>query len=84
MSNYPRIFVTQLSRDVDESALFALFAQHVSVHAAKVVRTPEGRSLNYGFVELASHDENDIASALELDGYWFHDRQLVVKRAREK
>ena len=75
----PRIFVTHLTRDVDEHALYEFFSRWCSVTQAWIVRESDGRSKNYGFVEGESHE--DARRALELDGYAWNGRQIVVAPA---
>jgi RNA recognition motif-containing protein len=46
------------------------------------VRNTEGLSRAFGFVELAT--EADRSLALELNGYQWNGRQLVVEETKEK
>jgi RNA recognition motif-containing protein len=77
-----RVFVTKLSRTVDESQLFAFFSRWCAVRAAFVAREGDGTSKCFGFVELVG--EEDVETALSLDGYQWNNRQLIVARAKEK
>jgi RNA recognition motif-containing protein len=80
--SYPRIFVTRLSRTVDEPQLFAFFTRWCNVRAAFIARERDGTSKCFGFVELVG--EEDVETALSLDGYLWNNRQLVIARAKEK
>lgn len=79
-----KVFVANLNYgEVDDSALYELFSNHIDIRSAKVVRDlNSGASRGYGFVELL-HDE-DLARALELDGYLLANRRIRVAPTRDK
>lgn len=79
----PRVFVTRLSSDCDESALHEFFSRFCEVTGAWIVRDKAtGISKNFGFVELQTDD--DYGVALSLNNYEFNGRQIVVAAARKQ
>ena len=78
-----KVFVASLDYNtVDDSALFELFSRYVDVRSAKIARDADGRSRGFGHVELL-HDQ-DLDTALELDGINFHGRRLGVAPAKAR
>jgi RNA recognition motif-containing protein len=79
-----RLYVGNLSYEVDGSELEQLFGQHGAVTAAQVVSDREtGRSRGFGFVEMANDDEADAAIAA-LNGADHGGRSLTVNEARPR
>ena len=76
------IYVANISFRAREQDLKELFEQFGEVTSAKIVTDREtGRSLGFGFVEMAN--DSDGAKAIsQLNGYSFSDRNLVVNEAR--
>jgi RNA recognition motif-containing protein len=79
-----KVFVANLNYStVGESELFQLLNDVCDVVGAKVIRNPvDVGSRGFGFVELASESELDLA--LQLDGFQFRHRTLRVEPAKEK
>ncbi|CAB9504426.1 Uncharacterized RNA-binding protein C22E12.02 [Seminavis robusta] len=77
-----RIFVGNLSNEVDDQGLFQHFSKYPSLAKAKVVRhnnNPE-KSKGYGFVSLL--DPLECARAIrEMDQTWLCSRPIRVKRS---
>lgn len=81
--SHPRVFVTKLDNSVDETMLHEFFSRWCEVRQVWIVRDKAtGISRNFGFVELA--DADSYGAALELSGYLWHDRAIVVKPARQR
>src|SRR5471032_2630758 len=79
-----RLYVGNLSYNVDSSALEQLFAAHGTVQSAEVVSDREtGRSKGYGFVEMGTDQEAQAAIAA-LNGQQSDGRALTVNEARPK
>ncbi|MCI0750032.1 MAG: RNA-binding protein [Nevskiales bacterium] len=79
-----RLYVGNLSYDVNDSALEQLFAPHGSVRSAKVITDRDsGRSKGFGFVEMGSDQEAQAAIAA-LNGKAVEGRNLTVNEARPK
>lgn len=82
-SAYPRVFVCKLDQQVTDSELYEFFSRWCTVRSAKVVLDKEtGESRCFGFVELET--EQDVKTALELNGYQFNGRRIKVEPTREK
>jgi RNA recognition motif-containing protein len=79
-----RLYVGNLSYNVDSSALEQLFAQHGQVTSAQVISDRDtGRSKGFGFIEMAS--ESDAQNAIAaLNGQEYDGRALTVNEARPK
>ena len=72
-STRPRLYVGNLSYQVDSSELQQLFAQHGTVTSAQVINDRDtGRSKGFGFVEMATEDAARAAiekfNETEVDG----------------
>ncbi|KAK9723992.1 hypothetical protein RND81_05G039700 [Saponaria officinalis] len=82
--NSNRIHVSNLSWEVDDSALNTLFSEHGDVVEAKVIYDRDsGRSRGFGFVTYGSADE--VNSAIEsLDGVDFNGRNIRVTVAESR
>jgi RNA recognition motif-containing protein len=76
-----RVFVANLAYTIDDSELFQFFSRWIDVTAAKITRDADGHSRGFGFVDLRSDD--DVARALELDGYLLCQRRIRVQRPRQ-
>ena len=79
-----RLYVGNLSYNVDSSQLEQLFSQHGSVSSAEVISDRDtGRSKGFGFVEMSSDDEAQAAIAA-LNGQEHDGRALTVNEAKPK
>lgn len=79
-----RLYVGNLSYQVDSSELEQLFAQHGTVQSAEVVSDRDtGRSKGFGFVEMASEEDAQAAIAA-LSGQEHGGRALTVNEARPR
>ena len=79
-----KLYVGNLSYNMDSSTLNELFAQHGNVQSAEIISDREtGRSKGFGFVEMSSEDEAQAAinamNGREVDG-----RSLTVNEAKPK
>lgn len=79
-----KLFVGNLSYDVDQDSLKEAFEEYGTVVSAQVIMDRDsGRSRGFGFVEMASDDE--ARAAIEaLDGKDMHGRNVVVNAAKER
>lgn len=79
-----KLYVGNLSYDVTDSDLQALFSPHGAVQSAQVIMDREtGRSKGFGFVEMNSGDEAD-AAINALNGQERNGRALNVNEARPR
>jgi RNA recognition motif-containing protein len=79
-----KLYVGNLSYDVDSSQLEQLFGQFGQVQSAQVISDRDtGRSKGFGFVEMSSDDEAQAAIA-GLNGQQHGGRTLTVNEARPK
>jgi RNA recognition motif-containing protein len=79
-----KLYVGNLSYEVDSSELQQLFAQHGTVTSAEVVADKmTGRSRGFGFVEMGSDDEAQAAIAA-LNGQQHGGRALTVNEAKPR
>jgi RNA recognition motif-containing protein len=79
-----RLYVGNLSYDVDSSSLEQLFSAHGTVQSAEVVSDRmTGRSKGFGFVEMGSEDEAQAAIAA-LNGQEHMGRALTVNEAKPR
>src|SRR5947209_19000567 len=79
-----KLYVGNLSYNVDSSELEQLFGQHGQVTSAQVINDRgTGRSKGFGFVEMASDAEADAAIAA-LNGQQHDGRALTVNEARPR
>jgi RNA recognition motif-containing protein len=79
-----KLYVGNLSYNVDSTQLEQLFAQYGSVQSAQVISDRDtGRSKGFGFVEMGSDDEAQAAIAA-LNGQQHGGRTLTVNEARPK
>lgn len=79
-----KLYVGNLSYDVDSSSLEQLFASHGTVESAQVITDRDtGRSKGFGFVEMSSDAEAQAAIAA-VNGQEHGGRALTVNEARPK
>ncbi len=79
-----KLYVGNLSYDVQDRDLQQLFAQYGTVSSARVVTDRDtGRSKGFGFVEMST-DEEAEASISALNGHEVGGRALTVNEARPK
>ena len=79
-----KLYVGNLSYDVDSSALQAMFTPHGTVESAEVIADRDtGRSKGFGFVEMGSDDEARAAISA-LNGRDLDGRALKVNEAMDK
>jgi len=79
-----KLYVGNLSYNVDNQELEELFGQHGTVDSAEVIREYDsGRSKGFGFVEMSS-DEEAQAAISALHDFQFQGRPLTVNEARPK
>jgi RNA recognition motif-containing protein len=79
-----KLYVGNLSYQVDSSELEQLFAQHGQVVSAQIINDRDtGRSKGFGFVEMANDDEAEAAIAA-LNGQEHGGRALTVNEARPR
>ncbi len=79
-----KLYVGNLSYNVNSSDLEQLFAQHGTVQSAQIINDREtGRSKGFGFVEMGSEAEAQAAIAA-LNGQQHDGRALTVNEARPR
>lgn len=79
-----KLYVGNLSYDVQDSDLQQLFAQYGTVSSARVVTDRDtGRSKGFGFVEMGTDEEAEAAISA-LNGHEVGGRALTVNEARPK
>ena len=79
-----KLYVGNLSYDVDSSELEQMFGAHGQVLSAQVINDREtGRSKGFGFVEMADANEAE-AAITALNGQQHNGRALTVNVARPK
>ena len=79
-----KLYVGNLSYQVDSSELEQLFAQHGQVLSAQVINDRDtGRSKGFGFVEMANDNEAE-AAIQALNGQEHGGRALTVNEARPR
>ena len=79
-----KLYVGNLSYQVDSSELEQLFGQHGQVLSAQVINDRDtGRSKGFGFVEMANDGEAD-AAIQALNGQEHGGRALTVNEARPR
>jgi len=79
-----KLYVGNLSYNVDSSTLQQLFSAHGTVESAEVIADRDtGRSKGFGFVEMASEGEAQAAIAA-LNGQQHEGRALTVNEAKPK
>jgi RNA recognition motif-containing protein len=79
-----KLYVGNLSYQVDSSELEQLFSAHGQVVSAQIINDRDtGRSKGFGFVEMANDQEADAAIAA-LNGQQHNGRALTVNEARPR
>jgi RNA recognition motif-containing protein len=79
-----KLYVGNLSYQVDSSELEQLFTAHGQVLSAQVINDRDtGRSKGFGFVEMANDNEAEAAIAA-LNGQQHNGRALTVNEARPR
>ena len=79
-----KLYVGNLSYNVDSSELEQLFGAHGQVVSAQIINDRDtGRSKGFGFVEMANDDEATAAIAA-LNGQQHGGRALTVNEARPR
>jgi RNA recognition motif-containing protein len=79
-----KLYVGNLSYEVNDSALSEMFAAHGTVQSAQVIMDRDtGRSKGFGFVEMGSDEEAQAAIAA-LHGTQQGGRSITVNEARPK
>ena len=79
-----KLYVGNLSYDVDSSELEQMFAAHGTVQSAQIISDRDtGRSKGFGFVEMSSESEAQAAIAA-LNGQEHSGRALTVNEAKPK
>jgi len=79
-----KLYVGNLSYEVDSSALEQLFAAHGTVSSAQIISDRDtGRSKGFGFVEMGSDAEAQAAIAA-LNGKDHGGRALTVNEAKPR
>jgi RNA recognition motif-containing protein len=79
-----KLYVGNLSYDVDSSALQELFTPHGTVESAEIISDREtGRSKGFGFVQMGTDAEADAAIAA-LNGQEHGGRALTVNEAKPR
>ena len=79
-----KLYVGNMSYDVDSAALEAMFGPHGTVESATVVTDRDsGRSKGFGFVEMSS-DAEAQAAITALNGQEQGGRTLTVSEAKPR
>ena len=79
-----KLYVGNLSYDVDSSTLQELFGAHGTVESAEVIQDRDtGRSKGFGFVQMGTDAEADAAIAA-LNGQQHGGRALTVNEAKPR
>ena len=79
-----KIFVGNLSWRVTEEHLAELFKEQGNIASVKLITDPfTGKSRGFGFVEMATTDEADLAIE-KLNGALFMERNIRVNEAHQK
>jgi len=79
-----KLYVGNLSYDVDSSSLEQLFAAHGTVESAEIIADRDtGRSKGFGFVQMSS-DEEAQAAITALNGQQHGGRALTVNEAKPR
>jgi RNA recognition motif-containing protein len=79
-----KLYVGNLSYDVDSSALQELFTAHGTVESAEIIQDREtGRSKGFGFVQMGT-DEEAAAAIAAMNGKDNNGRALTVNEAKPR
>ena len=77
-----KLYVGNLSFQIDETSLQAMFAELGTVTSAKIIMDRDtGRSKGFGFVEMSSSSEAQAAIE-KMNGHEVEGRALTVNEAR--
>lgn len=78
------IFVTNISRNVNDEALKALFATFGEVSSAKIIiDRATGESKGFGFIEMPN-DHQAMEAISKLTNSEFFGKNLIVSKARPR
>ena len=78
------LFVTNISRNVKEDALRALFSEFGQVSSVKIIGDKyTGESKGFGFVEMVN-DNQALDAIKKLTNAEFFGKKLIVSKARPK
>jgi cold-inducible RNA-binding protein len=79
-----RLYVGNLTYEVTDSTLEQMFAPHGTVKSAQVIMDRDaGRSKGFGFVEMSTDQEAQVAIR-ELNGKQVEGRALTVNEAKPR
>jgi RNA recognition motif-containing protein len=79
-----KLYVGNMSYDVDSTQLQEMFAPHGTVESAQIISDRDtGRSKGFGFVEMGSDSEAQAAIAA-MNGQEHGGRALTVNEAKPK
>src|SRR5580658_9410589 len=79
-----KLYVGNLSCEINSSALEQLFAAHGAVSSAQIIDDRDtGRSKGFGFVEM-ENDTEALAATTALNGQKHGDRTLNVSEAKPR
>jgi len=78
-----RLYVGNLEFSTTDSELEELFSGEGKVIYAKVIRSLDGKSKGFGFVEMETEEEA-IRAIEKLDGSSFKERAIVVSEAKPR
>jgi RNA recognition motif-containing protein len=79
-----KLYVGNLSYDVDSSTLQQLFSAHGTVESAEVIQDRQtGRSKGFGFVQMGA-DSEAAAAIAALNGQEHSGRALTVNEAKPR
>jgi RNA recognition motif-containing protein len=79
-----KLYVGNLSYDVDSSALQDLFTAHGTVESAEIIQDRDtGRSKGFGFVQMGT-DAEATAAIAALNGQEHGGRALTVNEAKPR
>ena len=82
--NSSKLYVGGLPYSITEDRLEELFAEHGTVESARVITDRmTGRSRGFGFVEMSSQEEAQVAID-KLNGTDLEGRSLAVNEAKPK
>jgi len=79
-SDRPKLFVSNLSWNIDNNMLLSLFKEQGAVRAYIIMDRVKERSRGYGFVEFDT-EAQQAAACQTMNGKEFDGRQIVVKLA---
>lgn len=79
-----RLYVGNMSYDVDSSSLEQMFTPHGTVESAQIVEDRStGRSKGFGFVEMSTEEEAQ-AAITAMNGQEHNGRTLTVNEAKPR